>query len=66
MSEIDWEAFAKMNGMSPEQFKKEIMSVAAVVGAMAIDANDEQDMVMKFTCSDNIGKIMLTIRRVKS
>ena len=34
---IDWESIAKSNGLSPDEFTKEILSIAACVGTMGID-----------------------------
>ena len=59
---IDWELIAKQNGLTPEEFQNEIFTVAAVVGAMAID-NDGADMI-KFTTSDQVSKLVLTVQRI--
>ena len=61
---IDWEQIAKMNGLSPEEFRKEIFTVAACVGAMQLDEQETDNRTMlKFSCSDDVGKIEVIIRR---
>ena len=61
---IDWEQIAKMNGLSPEEFRKEIFTVAACVGAMQLDEQETDNRTMlKFSCSDDVGKIEVLIRR---
>lgn len=62
---IDWNAFAKVNGLSVEEFKKEIYSAAACCAAMEIDNEESVDGV-RFTCSDNKGMIQLFVRRIKA
>ena len=59
---IDWRKIAEQNGLTPEEFKKEIFTVAACVGALVLD---EQQIggSLKFTCSDEIGPLELLIRR---
>lgn len=59
---IDWRKFADMNGLTPDEFKKEIFTVAACLGAMALDEQQIGDS-LKFTCSDEIGPLELWIRR---
>ncbi|CAB4169111.1 hypothetical protein UFOVP581_48 [uncultured Caudovirales phage] len=61
---IDWMQFAKMNNLSPAQFEKEILTVAAVIGAMKIDQNEGDEDSLKFTCSDSVGEIVIYIRRL--
>ena len=61
---IDWEQIAKINGLSPEEFRKEIFTVAACVGAMQLDEQETDNRTMlKFSCSDDVGKIEVLIRR---
>ena len=60
---IDWEDLADINNWSQEQFRKEILTVAAVVGAMELDKSNEEGEVFRFTCSDDAGKIELYVRR---
>ena len=59
---IDWQQMAKNNGMSPEEFKIEIYTVACALGAMELD-NQEDGTIVKFTSSDEIGQLELYIKR---
>ena len=63
MSEINWQQLVQQNGLTPEEFKKEIYSVACAVGAMDLD-NQDAGTELKFTCADEIGKLELLIKRV--
>lgn len=61
---VDIEQWAKMNNLTPEEFKEEVFTVAAALGAMDLDARGVgSDEVMKFTRSDSVGKIELYVRR---
>lgn len=56
--------WAKVNGMTPEQFKNEIAETMATVGAMELEAKgDESDMVV-WTIRDEAGPIQVIVRRV--
>tara|TARA_R110001606_G_scaffold380972_1_gene541824 strand:+ start:34 stop:222 length:189 start_codon:yes stop_codon:yes gene_type:complete len=59
---IDWREIAKMNNLTPEDFKKEIFTVAACIGAISLDDQKIGDS-LKFTCSDEVGPLELWIRR---
>lgn len=59
---IDWRKIADMNGLAPEEFRKEIFTVAACLGAMLLDEQQIGDS-LKFSCSDEIGPLELWIRR---
>ena len=59
---IDWREIAKQNNLTPEEFKKEIFTVAACIGAIALDDQKIGDS-LKFTCSDEVGPLELWIRR---
>lgn len=59
---IDWRKVAEQNCMTPEEFKKEIFTVAACLGAMALDEQEIADS-LKFTCSDETGPLELWVRR---
>ncbi len=61
---IDWEKVAKQNGLTLEEFLVEILTVASVVGAMAIDGCDGEQDCLNFACEDQKGDIELTVRRV--
>lgn len=60
---IDWQKVAKENNLSPTEFENEIYSIAACIGAIALDRQDAGDCI-KFSCSDDIGPLELFIRRV--
>ena len=64
MSEINWKQVAQQNGLTPEEFQKEIFTVACVVAAMDLD-NQDVGTELKFTCADNVGKLELLIKRVE-
>lgn len=59
---VDWRKIAEQNGLTPEEFRKEIFKVAACLGAMSLDEQQIGDS-LKFTCSDEIGPLELWIRR---
>lgn len=62
---INWEEFASLNNLTPEEFQKEILTVAACIGATLIDEGLTGDAdTLKFTCSDNIGKIAVYVKRL--
>ena len=63
---IDWESIAKSNGLSPEEFTREILTIAACVGTMGIDRQSNDITELKFTCSDEVGKIEVTVKRIES
>ena len=63
---VDWESIAKSNGLSPDEFTKEILSIAAVVGSISIDRQVGDMTELKFTCSDEVGKIEVTVKRIDS
>ena len=62
---IDWQKVAQQNGLNPEEFSAEVLSVAACIGAMRIDGEGESGEALRFTCSDDVGKIEVIIRRVE-
>lgn len=59
---INWKEIAEQYGLTPEQFRKEVYAVAAVVGIMEVETGGNSD-TMRFTCSDDIGQIELTVKR---
>jgi hypothetical protein len=59
---INWAEFARLNNLTPAEFQKEILTVAACVGAMVVD---EYEDIFKFTCSDEKGKIIVLIQRLE-
>ena len=64
MTEINWQQVAQQNGLTPAEFKKEIFTVACALGSMDLD-NQESGTALKFTCSDDVGKLELFIKRVE-
>jgi hypothetical protein len=62
---VNWEQIAKLNGLTPKEFEKEIFTCAACVGAMQLDKTSHSEFnALKFTCSDEVGKIEVLIRRI--
>jgi hypothetical protein len=59
---IDWRKVAKSNGLTNEEFEKEIFTVAACLGAITLDSQKEGDC-LKFSCSDDVGRLELYIKR---
>jgi hypothetical protein len=62
---INWAEFARLNNLTPDEFQKEILTVAACVGAMIIDEKNTGHEILKFTCSDEKGKIIVLIQRLE-
>lgn len=62
---INWQEVAESNGLTPEAFKLEIFTVAAALGAMDLDKQKHKGDCVKFTSSDEVGKLELYIRRVE-
>ena len=61
---VDIEQWAKMNNLTPEEFKKEVFTMAAALGAMDLDERGaDSGEAMKFTRSDSVGEIELYVRR---
>ena len=57
------EEWAKINGMTPDEFKKEVFTYAACLGAMDFDARKAgKDEAMRFTTTGETGTIELFIR----
>lgn len=62
---IDWEQVARVNGLTPKEFEKEILTVAACIGAMRIDNGDSGEAdTLKFTCSDQVSQIVVYVKRL--
>jgi hypothetical protein len=65
MSNIDWKNVAKSNGMGSKEFAKEVFMMAAFLGSQGIDnKNIGGAKELHITCTDNIGAIRLSIRRL--
>ena len=61
---VDIEQWAKMNNLTPDEFKKEVFTMAAALGAMDLDDRGaDSDEAMKFTRSDSVGEIEVYVRR---
>jgi hypothetical protein len=55
--------WADANGMTPEEFKKEIFTYAACLGAMDLDARGAgKDEAMSFKTTGGTGEIEVLIR----
>ena len=62
---IDWRKTAEQNGISVEQFEKEMFTVACAMATMRIDRDGQEGECFKFSCGDQVGKIELYVRRVE-
>ena len=61
---IDWRKIAEQNGLTHQEFTKEIFSVAGILGAMKLDERStSENEAIRFTCSDGDGEIEVYIRR---
>jgi len=60
---INWQRFAEENNMNIATFKNEILTVASSIAAMELDITPDST-VFKFTCSDDMGKLELIVKRV--
>jgi len=64
MNKINWREVARQYNLTVDQFKDQLFTTAAAMGAMEIDQYDfEQTGQFKFTCSDEIGEIELYVKR---
>ena len=62
---LDIEQWAKLNNLTPSQFKNQIFTMAAALGAMELDdRGSDIETALKFAGSDSLGKIELYVRRV--
>ena len=59
---INWKEIAEQNGLTPDEFSKEIFTVACAVASMKIDSQNH-DGALKFTCSDEVGPLEMYVRR---
>lgn len=55
--------WARRNGMTPEEFKREVFTSAAAIGAMEIDKRGDDGEALRFTCADSVGGITVYIKR---
>lgn len=61
---IDWQKVAEQNGLSVKEFESEIYTIAACIAANSIDKQKGGDAI-KFTCSDDVSKLEMIIKRVE-
>jgi hypothetical protein len=61
-TDIDWQKVAADNGLTPDEFRKEIFSVAACIGAMDLDRKECADDTLKFTTSLGDKKIHVYVK----
>jgi hypothetical protein len=62
---IDWEQVARVNGLTQQEFEKEILTVAACLGVMRIDNGDAGEAdTLKFTCNDQVSEIAVYVKRL--
>lgn len=59
---IDWQKLSEEYGLTPEEFKKEIYTCAAIVGAMDLD-EQPNGTALRFTCEDERGQLVLEVKR---
>ena len=60
---IDWQKMAEINGLTPEEFRKEVFCAAACLGAMDLDENEYGDnTAVKFTTSFGDKKIHVYVK----
>lgn len=63
MKEINWRKIAEDHHLTPKEFEKEIYTMCCALASMDIDKSESVDGI-QFTCSDNKGRIQLTVERV--
>lgn len=59
---IDWAKVAKEYRLTPEQFRKEVYTVAAVCAAIELDKTQYAES-MRFICSDRKSQLQLEVKR---
>jgi hypothetical protein len=60
---MDIQKWAGFNGLTPDEFKKEIYTYAACLGAMDLDARGARsDELMRFTTTGETGTIEVFVR----
>ena len=62
MSEINWEKVARDNNLSVAEFEKQMYAAVCCMAAIGIDSYGGESM--KFSCSDDVGKLELIVNRV--
>lgn len=61
---LNYAKYAEINGMTPEDFKQEVMITCGAIMSKEMDDTPDSD-AMRFTFSDSISTIELTCRRIK-
>ena len=61
---IDWRRFAEHQGLTAEEFKKEIFTVACAIAAADLDQHQEDSTALRFVCNDGVSDLELHVRRV--
>jgi len=65
MKEINWQKVAREYNLNVDQFKEQLFTTAAIMGAMEIDQYDfNNTQEFKFTCADQKSEIKLSVRRI--
>lgn len=64
MSKIDWQEIGKMNGLSFEEFRAELLQAAIAMCALGLEGENE-DKIARFTAKDYISKLELLVRRIE-
>ena len=59
---IDWQKVARQNGLTPEEFTKEILKVAAAVGEIELERTKSE--LLRFTASDDKSTVQILIKRI--
>lgn len=61
---IDWKEVSDKYGLSVSQFKIEVFTAAASIAAISLDRESGDSDAVRFTCSDGVGKLELTVKRI--
>ena len=64
MDMIDWRRFAELQGLTVEEFKKEIFTAACAIAATDLDQQEEDGTALRFVCNDGVSNLELYVRRV--
>jgi len=66
MDMIDWRRFAELQGLTVEEFKKEIFTAACAIAATDLDQQkgEGKGAALRFVCNDGVSDLELYVRRV--
>jgi len=64
MNLVDWRNFAERQGMTVDEFKKEIFTAACAIAATDLDQQNKEGMALKFKCNDGVSDLELHVRRI--